>query len=129
VHYNLGLALTSIGELDQAIDHFKKALRINPDDAGKQNNLARMLITIKDEKLRDPAEAVRLGKRACELTHYSRPNCLDTLAVAYAAMGDFSKAIETAEKALRLIVDNDELTQKMQKRIDLYKAIKPYDNK
>ena len=60
---------------------------------------------------------------------YAQPGFLDTLAVAYAATGDFPKAIETAEKALQLIVDNEELTQEIQEHIDLYKANKPVRNK
>ena len=128
-HYNLGNIYMALGKPGQAIYHYQETLRIDPYYAIAHNNLAWMLATVEDEKLRDPAEAVRFAKRACELTQYSQPGFLDTLTVAYAASGDFPKAIETAEKTLLLIDDNEELTHKVQKRIDLYKANKPDDNK
>jgi tetratricopeptide (TPR) repeat protein len=53
---------------------------------------------------------------------------LDTLGAAYAAAGDFSKAIETAEKALELCRSSEQntLKEKIENRIVLYKAGKPY---
>jgi tetratricopeptide (TPR) repeat protein len=53
---------------------------------------------------------------------------LDTLAVAYAATGDFSKAIETAEKALELCQSSEQNTikEKIENRLVLYKAGKSY---
>jgi len=38
-HRNLGLALSYRGELDQALGHFKKALRINPKSARSYNDI------------------------------------------------------------------------------------------
>ena len=126
---NLGNALRTLGKLDEAIEHYQKVLQIKADSIVILNELAWVLATVDDEDLRDPTESVRLGKRACELTQYSYPNLLDTLAVAYAADDDFAKAIETAEKALLLVIDNEKLTKKKQERIELYKANKPYNGK
>ena len=38
-HYNLGLALADRGQLDEAIDHYKKAMEIQPDYAEAHYNL------------------------------------------------------------------------------------------
>ena len=118
-----------LGSLGQAIDHYKKALSMRPDDNNIQNKLAWILATVEDEKLRDPAEAVRLANRACELTQYAQPYYLDTLAVAYAANGDFPRAIETAEKALRLAVDSETLSREIRERLELYEENRPYAEK
>lgn len=123
-HNNLGNTLLALGKPAQAIEHYQTALRLKPDDVGALNSLARILATVEDEGLRDPAQAVRLGQRACELTQYSHPVVLDTLAVAYAADGDFTKAITFAEKTLQLAGDNKGLADEIQKRIEQYQAKK-----
>ena len=128
-HSNLGNALVFLGKFEEAIEHYQKELKLKPDSIGTSNNLAFVLATIEDDDLRDPAEAVRLAKRACELTQYSLPSSLDTLGVAYAAASDFPKAIETAKKALRLAGNNQELTNEIQEHLELYKANKPYYGK
>ena len=128
-HNNLGNIFVDLGSLGQAIDHYKKALSMRPDDNNIQNKLAWILATVEDEKLRDPAEAVRLANRACELTQYAQPYYLDTLAVAYAANGDFPRAIETAEKALRLAVDSETLSREIRERLELYEENRPYAEK
>jgi len=120
--YNLGNAFMALGQSEQAIEHYQNALRLNPDHVFVQNSLAWVLATVDEENFRDPAEAVRLANRACELTEYSQPHFLDTLAVAYAATGDFSKAIDISKKALSLIVDDEELTHEIQKHIELFKS-------
>ena len=45
-HNNLGLAFSKLGKLEQAIDHYKKALAINPNDTVARNNLRRALTNI-----------------------------------------------------------------------------------
>ena len=101
---------------------------MKPDWSELHNNLAWLLVTVEDKNLREPAVAIRLAKRACELTQYSHPDSLDTLSVAYAATGDFPKAIEIAEKALKLakFYGQIKLVEEIQIRLLLYKAGKPY---
>ncbi len=43
-----------------------------------------------------------LAEKACALTDYKAPASLDTLAAAYAELGQFDKAVKTAEKAIQL---------------------------
>ncbi|MCJ7778701.1 MAG: tetratricopeptide repeat protein, partial [Sedimentisphaerales bacterium] len=101
-HYYLGQILAQRGKIDEAITHFEESLRLKPDWAEPMNDLAWFLAASKETAIHNPDKALRLAQRACELTNYSKPELLDTLAVAYAAAGSFSKAIETAEKALEL---------------------------
>jgi tetratricopeptide (TPR) repeat protein len=116
------------GKISEAITHFEEALRLKPDWVEPMNNLAWFLAASKETTVHNPDKAIRLAQRACELTNYKEPGLLDTLAVAYAATGDFSKAIETAEKALELCQSSEQntLKEKIENRLVLYKAGKPY---
>ena len=53
---------------------------------------------------------------------------LDTLAAAYAELGQFDKAIKTAAKAMQLAraAKNEKLANHIQIRLELYKANRPY---
>jgi len=92
------------------------------------NNLAWSLAVSPEITEHNPDKAIRLARHACELTHYSRPESLDTLAVSYAAGGAFDKAIEAARKALQLCQSSGQKTlrDEIKNRLVLYKAGKPY---
>jgi hypothetical protein len=53
---------------------------------------------------------------------------LDTLAVAYAASGNFADAVQTAEEALKLAVSEKqaELAGEIKSRLELYKRGQSY---
>ena len=80
-----------------------------------------------DASIRDPNRAIELAERAAELTNYQNAGALDTLAAAYAAAGQFPKAVETAQKALELAraQQKKQLIEKIQRRLSLYKYSKP----
>jgi len=75
--------------------------------------------------LRDGKRAVELATRVCELTEWKYANPLDTLAAAYAEVGDFDKAVEWQEKASKLYTDADD-RKKGEDRLKLYQQRKPY---
>jgi tetratricopeptide (TPR) repeat protein len=130
-HYYLGQIMAQRGKINEAITHFEEALRLKPDWVKPMNDLAWFLAASKKTTAYNPDKAVRLAQRACELTNYKKPDLLDTLAVAYAAAGSFSKAIETAEKALELCRSPKQkmLKDEIENRLVLYKADKPYIEK
>ncbi|MFA5252341.1 MAG: tetratricopeptide repeat protein [Phycisphaerae bacterium] len=127
-HYYLGHYLAQRGKYNEAITHFEDAMRLIPEWVEPMNNLAWLLAASKETTIHNPVKAVGLAERACELTNYRRPDLLDTLAAAYAATGDFSKAIETAEKASGLCQSpgQNTLKKEIENRLVLYKAGKPY---
>jgi len=92
------------------------------------NDTAWLLATCPDARHRDGAEAVRLAERACQGTRYESTAYLDTLGAAYAEAGDFSKAVETVEKAVKLAhsAGQRKLLADMQARLDLYRRQRPY---
>jgi len=124
----LAQTLTEMGETGYAIDHYQKALELQPDNTQVLMNLAWLLAASEDTAVRDPAAAVKFAQKVCELTNYEHIGALDTLAVACAAAGRFTQAVEIAEKALLLATaaGREDLAQKINERLRLYKAGQPY---
>ena len=59
-----------------------------------------ILATHPDPNIRDTAEAIEAAERAAELTGYKNALTLDTLAAAYAAAGQFDRAVTSAQAAI-----------------------------
>jgi tetratricopeptide (TPR) repeat protein/mono/diheme cytochrome c family protein len=100
--YNLATLLRARGNTSDAIGAFRRAVESKPDLVPALSALAWLLATGKEEALRNPQEAVRLGERAVALTGARDPQALDALAAALAAAGRFDRASETAAAALAL---------------------------
>jgi tetratricopeptide (TPR) repeat protein len=126
-HNNLANVLITTGRVDEALKHFREAVRLKTDYLAPLNSMARILVTHPNPKLRDAAQAIELAERAAKLTKYQNPTILDTLSAAYAAAGQFDRAITTAQAALKLASDAqaDELANHIRKRLELYRQAKP----
>jgi thiol-disulfide isomerase/thioredoxin len=61
--------------------------------------------------------AIKIAKRACDLTKDQDPMILDTLAYAHFKNGDVSKAIEIQERAVALLVSGGEIDEETKKEI------------
>jgi Flp pilus assembly protein TadD len=123
----LGAALAAQGKLAEAAGQYREALRVQPDQPEVLNNLAWLLATAKDDRLRNGPEAVRLAQRACELTQYRQPLLVGTLAAAYAEEGRFEAARSAAQKAITLAeaAGQSELAARNRELLHLYEAGKP----
>jgi tetratricopeptide (TPR) repeat protein len=127
-YFHWGMALNQSGHTREAIAKYREALRLDPNLTGALNNLAWVLATSPDDKLRNGAEAVQLAEHACELTNHSEPLFIGTLAAAYAEAGRFSDAVTAAEEAEQLATTNGlkKLAEKDQQLLDLYRTGKAY---
>ncbi|HEV2349054.1 MAG TPA: rhomboid family intramembrane serine protease [Terriglobia bacterium] len=85
-----------------AISHFNTALRLDPGMAEAQNDLAWLYATCDDPKFRDPKAAIEHARRAVELTHWTQPNIIDTLAESLYANQNYAEAVNVQTKALAL---------------------------
>ncbi|MBN1766706.1 MAG: tetratricopeptide repeat protein, partial [Sedimentisphaerales bacterium] len=114
--------------LHEAIDYWTKALALKPDSLEILNNLAWIFATSGDKTVRNPEIAVTYAQQACKFTQYRHYATLGTLAAAYAAAGDFDKAVETAEKSIQIATEagNTSHVQETTARLKLYQMRQPY---
>lgn len=123
VYSNLGVAYIQLSKHDLAINHLNKALDLDPDFTDALNNLAWLLASAEDEKIKDADKAIKLARRACKLSGNENYEFLDTLSIAYAAAGRFTEAINAAGKAVELARSEgqEKLVQELKGRIEAYK--------
>ena len=124
----IGQALADQGKTAEAIAYYRRALQLDPRFIEALNNLSWILATTPDGALRDGNEAVRLGEEACRLTANRIPVFVGTLAAAYAEAGKFQQAVETADMAAGIALDNGNpaLAETNRKLAELFRANKPY---
>jgi tetratricopeptide (TPR) repeat protein len=121
-HKNLGTTLYNSGNVGEAVKYWEGAVKIRPGAANLLNSLAWIMATSKDESLRNPPQAVKYSQEACTIIEFKKPVYLDTLAAAYGADKQFSKAIETAQKAIKIAVEEGqgELAERIRGRLQYY---------
>jgi tetratricopeptide (TPR) repeat protein len=128
-HYYLGASLYySQARTQEALAHWREALRVDPNFLPAMNDAAHALAASPNASDRNGAEAVKLAERAVQLSGERNPAYLDTLAAAYAEVGRFPEAIATARKALDLAAQQHRggLVEGLNTRIKLYERQQPY---
>ena len=98
----LGRAFLTQQNMKAAVSAYRRLLVLQPDQPEGLNNLAWLLATRSEPAIRNGEEAVRLARRACELTGNKEPGILSTLAAAHAANGNFADAIQVIEKVITM---------------------------
>jgi tetratricopeptide (TPR) repeat protein len=115
---NLGNILTEQGRLKEAIDHYRQALRIDPDFAGAHNNLGFALETqgYPEEAMDHYLQALRIDPDYGG-AHYN-------LGLAFYRKGNIEKTIAHFRKALQ--IDSDD-TETMYRLAKLYVSTSEYE--
>jgi beta-lactamase regulating signal transducer with metallopeptidase domain/tetratricopeptide (TPR) repeat protein/protocatechuate 3,4-dioxygenase beta subunit len=116
-------ALQDLGEYRKAIADYEWIIDLDPPrdiNVIAHNNLAYILCTAPDDKLRDGKRALQLAKKAVDLNP-TIADVHDTLAAAYAELGDFDKAIESQKKAIELRPEG----KSVREHLKLYEQRKP----
>lgn len=127
-HVNLAMIHEQLGRHKLAALHYRRRLDMPDPPITTTVKLAWILATSPDEAVRDPDEAVRLAELGAEVTERRVAIVLDRLAAAYAAAGNFQKAISTAEEALLLAKARQQVSivEEIQSRLVLYRQKQPY---
>jgi Flp pilus assembly protein TadD len=123
-YIHLGRCLLEKGDRTGAMAALLTGLELEPNVLN-YNNVA-MLLAAGPDGVRDGKRAVELATRACELTDWKDPVILDTLAAAYAEVGDFDKAVEYQKKALSFPTFPKAEEAGGRARLDLYANKRPY---
>jgi tetratricopeptide (TPR) repeat protein len=116
-----------LGKHAEAVADFEQALRLQPENTHVLNNLAWLLATSPDDKVRNGKRAIELAELACKLTDHKEAHILSTLAAGYAETGDFQKAIEWSQKAVEK--GEQDVVQQLKQELESYKAGRPWREK
>jgi tetratricopeptide (TPR) repeat protein len=121
-----GLAWKARQEFEHAVDDLEKALALAPNDSDAHATLATIRATCPDERYRDGQRAFQAACRAYAIHGKRCPQCLDTLAAAYAECGDFPRAVTWQSKALAALSEGDAERSSFDARLALYRDNKPF---
>jgi tetratricopeptide (TPR) repeat protein len=124
----LAQLLMGTGAKAEAAAEYRQVLESKPDNVEALNNLAGILATSGDERLRNGQQAVELAERAVRLKKSDQAQVLGTLAAAYAEAGRFKEAVDTAQKAVAAAnAAGDSRTAAIHgKMIQFYSTGRPY---
>jgi tetratricopeptide (TPR) repeat protein len=125
----LAQLLHSIGRSEDAVAQYREILEIHEGDLTAMNNLAWILATDPSDSIKSPREAITIAEKFCDATANQSAGPLDTLAAAYAAAGEFERAVQIAENALallRALPGNEALASPIELRLAGYREGKAY---
>jgi len=114
LHQKLAMVYHKIERFEKAIGTYERILDLDPNGDMALNNLAWLLVTTPEERLRDPARALTLAEKAVSLKR--SPIYLDTLAEAYYVNGLNHEAIETIKEALSIATEGADYYEKQLKK-------------
>ena len=80
--------------------------------------------TCPNASLRNPQGAINDAKKACTITQWKEANSIDTLAVAYAASGDFNSAVKYVQQAMSAY-DAGEMSKTLHEHAARFNARRP----
>lgn len=127
-HLGIANLLVRVGRWDEAVQHYRIAVTVFPAFTDGLNNLAWILATHPDAKVRNGEEARFLAIASCARRGWNDATTLDTLAAAHAECGDFDLAVQHAEKALAAGRRQNAkvLVARIERRLELYRQRKPF---
>ncbi len=124
--YRTGLKMQMEGNFSGAIRQYEQTLQNDPDYYEARNNLAWLLATCPEARLRDGKRAVELAERVARKTGRENAVVLDTLAAAYAEAGRYPEATETARQSEQIQARQRAAPTGIRERIKLYQSGRPY---
>lgn len=122
------LAFQRLGKTAEAMAEYRAILKLDPAAVAIANDLAWILATNPNDRLRNGAEAVRLLDKIPREGSEAQPEFLDTLAAAYAEAGDFPKAMAVARQAADAAKNagQTDLVKDIESRLATYRQKRPF---
>jgi tetratricopeptide (TPR) repeat protein len=124
-YLNRGIAHRKKQDYRSAMADYVRANELAPRDPDILNAIAWLKATCPIDGFRNGKEALEASLEACGLTGFKNANKLDTLATAYAEVGDFDRAIQYMTKLLDMKIDSTDRKEFVERRA-LYRNRKPY---
>ena len=123
LHQSLASLLVKMRRPEEATEEITMAARLDPKNASCYNSRAWLWATCPVAKYRDGKNAVESARKALEINE-TKTGYKETLAAAYAEVGDFEGAVRLQEQALQdPQFRNDEGSRR---RLELYRKKMPY---
>lgn len=125
-HANLAVALSSQQKYEEALAELKAAAALESSRPKRWQEVAWLLATSPlAENAANVKEALAAANTACELTDFKNTKCLDSLAAAQAASGDFLAAQKTIDRAIESLGSQEtnlpkSLQESLEQRKQLY---------
>ena len=122
-----GYAWARKGGFAKSVADYEEAARLDPSNLAACNSAAWMRATCPVDSVRNGKKAVELAVRACVLTGWKEGSRLDTLAAAYAELGEFDGAVKWQEAAISGYQDPIARARACE-RLALYRSRRPFRN-
>jgi len=126
VYFNRGNARRANKEYEQAVSDYREVIRLDREDADAFSNLAWLLATCPDKKVRDGRQAVEYAMTACDLTSWKGSYQLATLAAACAENGQYEQAVRWQKRALESSQYEKDEGKEARQRLALFEDRKPW---
>jgi tetratricopeptide (TPR) repeat protein len=126
--YLIGKALLKEGRDPEAIPYFRQAVKMDPNNPRVLTYLAQVLASDENPQVRDGNAALAMAAKANDLTGGVQPAMIDAMAMAYAEIGQFTNAQQTAADALKLATAYDMTNDVtvIRQRLQLYQNNQPF---
>ena len=119
----------SKGNYKEAASAFEKALHLFPNNDSVLGRFAWFRAACPDASMRNGKEAIRMSKRACELSRWKEPHYIEALAAAYAETGDFDRAVKYQTQAINMKSEYCPVLKEAREHLALYRDHKPWRSK
>jgi tetratricopeptide (TPR) repeat protein len=126
-HNSLASAYAGENQWGEAIQCWRDTLQIDPANIAARFGLAWALATTPDSNLRNGTEALVISQALCQGANASNPTLLRALAAAYAELGRFAEAIETAQRGIEVAMSKNDaqLATILQDDLQLFQSGQP----
>ena len=118
--FNIGLGWLRLGQDAKASSALRKAFGLEPNNKQIATTLIKLLATSERHSVRDVLQAITLAERL----YASRPRdpvVADLLAIAFAANGNFDRAVRYSEIALEFGKDDRKFANEVRSRLERYR--------
>lgn len=120
-------AYMDLGRYADVEADIQRSLRLkNYDRTMALSELAWFRARCPDPHFRDGRQALQAAQRRCGNMNFFSFGCLQTLAAAYAELGDFDQAVNDQVRAIQTAPSGYPKLSEMKERLELYKKHKPY---